>query len=312
MKGLAIAALLALQLALVLVPAAQAGPEVTVLLHHPDDDVDIFGFPYSPAGDYFTTRYATLAADDQRFDFPFFVADGVLPLEKLPDSARPYESARLAYSDAADARLGQAHAVTMRLATTAQAEGSALVVVTMDPVAPLPDEDLHLMVALAEDPVHYLAPPALTNGIEEHRFTVRAVADLGVIDLTGPAEATHAFALDDGWAVDRLIVAAWLQQDAPSPRFDAREVVQATHVALGGDVVQDTKGVLLEMLSATWCKPCLYGDLAIEAVAVAHGAAEPLALDSGPRYFQAPPSPVLAAVAAALAGAAVAWWGGRK
>jgi hypothetical protein len=108
-------------------------------------------------------------------------------------------------------------------------------------------------------------------------------------------------------------VAAWLQQDAPSPRFDAREVVQATHVALGASVEQDAKGVLLEMLSATWCKPCLYGDLAIEAVAVAHGAAEPLEpATQGPRYFQAPPSPALALVAAALAGAGLAWWGGRK
>jgi hypothetical protein len=307
MKGLAVAAFAALLLA----PAAQAGPEVTVLLHHPDDDVDIFGFPYSPAGDYFTTRYAPLAADTQRFDFPFFVADGVIPLEKLPDPARPFDSARTAYEEATQTRLAKASPATLRLATT-HAGGSAVITVAIEPVAPMADEDLHLMLALAEDPVHYLAPPALTNGIEDHRFTVRAVVDLGAIDLSGPVEAGHTFTLDDAWATDRLIVAAWLQQDAPSPRFDTREVVQATHVALGGEVTQDTKGVLLEMLSATWCQPCLYGDLAIEAVAVAHGAAEPLDVDAGPRYYQAPPSPALALVAAALAGGGIGWWGGRR
>lgn len=311
MKGLA-AAFLALAAALLLAPAAQAGPDVTVLLHHPDDGVDVFGFPYSPAGDYFTTRYAALAADDGRFDFPFFVADGVLPLETLPDPDRPFESARAAYEDATQARLATATPVTLRLATTL-AEGSAVVAVAVDPVAPLAGEDLHLMLAVAEDPVHYLAPPLLNNGVEEHRFTVRAVADLGPVDLSAPTEAGHTFALDDAWATDRLIVAAWLQQDAPSPRFDAREVVQATHVALGASVEQDSKGVLLEMLSATWCKPCLYGDLAIEAVAIAHGAAEPRQpRHEGPRYFQAPPSPALAILAAGLAGAGVAWWGGRK
>lgn len=311
MKGTAVAALLAL-FALLLVPAAQAGPEVTVLLHHPDDDVDVFGFPYSPAGDYFTTRYATLAVDKQRFDFPFFVADGVLPLEKLPDPDRPFESARVAYEEATTARLAEAAPVTLRLATT-HAQGSAVVAVAIEPVGQLSGEDLHLMLAVAEDPVHYLAPPALTNGIEDHRFTVRAVADLGVVDLAGPAELAHTFALEDGWAAERLIVAAWLQQGAPSPRFDAREVVQATHVPLGGSVEQDTKGVLLEMLSATWCKPCLYGDLAIEAVAVAHGAAESLEPGAeGRRYFVAPPSPALALVAAVLAGTGIAWWGGRR
>lgn len=309
MKGAA-AALLAMA-ALLAAPAAEAGPQVTVLLHHPDDGVDPFGFPYAAGSDYFSTRYGPLVADKQRFDFPFFVADGVVPIEKLPDPDVPFEATRTAYEGATASRLAEQAPATLRLATTT-AGPSAVLAVHVDPVAAIAGEDLHLMVALAEDPVRYLPPPGLTNGVEDHRFTVRAIADLGRVELTAASNRTHAFTLGDGWARDRLVAAAWLQQGAPTPRFDAREVVQATHVALGDTVVQDTKGVLLEMLSATWCEPCLYGDLALEAVAVAHGAAEPLAADAGPRYFQAPSSPALAIAAAIAAGLAFAWLGGRK
>lgn len=305
------AALALVALALAFVPAAHAGPDVTVLLHHPDDGVDPFGFPYGPAGDYFTTRYASLVADKQRFDFPFFVADGVVPLEQIPDPKVPFESARAAYEAATQERLTEASAVTLRLATQV-AGSSAVLALDLDPVAPLPGEDLHLMVALAEDPVTYLPPAGLTNGVEDHRFTVRLVRDLGVVELTGPLNRTHSLPLQDGWARDRLHVAVWLQQDAPSPRFDAREVVQATHVRLGDAVEQRNKGVLLEMLSATWCEPCLYGDLALEAVAVAHGVAEPLDEAGGPRYFQAPRLPWLTIGVCVAIGLAVARWGVRQ
>lgn len=297
----------ALAILLAATPAA-AGPEVTVLLHHPDDGVDPFGFPYGPGGDYFTTRYAPLVADKQRFDFPFFVADGVLPIEQLPDPNVPVEATRLAYEAATQQRLATATPATLRVATTAS-DAAALVAIEVVPVAVL-EESFHVMAALSEDPVHHL--PLLTNGVEDHRFTVRAVVDLGSVDLRTTSNHTHSFPLQDSWQRDRLVVAVWLQKDAPSPRFDAREIVQATHARLGADVVQDSKGVLLEMLSATWCDPCLYGDLALEAVAVAHGAAEPLDLQTGSRYFEAPTQPILTVAFSLLVGLAIAWLGGRK
>lgn len=309
MKAAASAVLLAL--AAVLAVPAQAGPEVTLLLHHPNDGVDPFGFAYAGDDAYFFLRYAPLVAEKHQFDYPFFVADGMHAIEGPVDASRPFVAARDAYDAAVLQRLGEQNAVTMRLESTV-AGPSAVLAVRLEPVAALAGEHLHLFVALAEDPVHFLPPPSLTNGVEDHRFTLRAIADLGEQDLAQAANATHTFTLADGWARDRLVAAAWLQQDAPGPRFDAREVVQATHVALGGSVDQDSKGVLVEMLSATWCTPCLYGDAAVEAVAVAHGSAQPLSVDDGPRYFQAPSSPVLAALAAVVAGVAVAWWGGRK
>jgi hypothetical protein len=269
-------ALLAGLVAVAALPAPAAAKEapsspLTVLVFHPDDGVDRFGVPFA-GSDPFAARYAPLVADKGRFDFPYFVADGVLPIEAIPDPTKPYVSALAAYSAAVDSRSAEQAPVTLRLASVV-AGGQAVVSVALDPVEPLPGEDLHLWVAVAEDHVNYQPPPGLTNGVTDHRFTVRAVADLGKQDLSGPTNASLSIALDDGWTSDQLSVAAWLQQGAPSPRFDAREVVQAAHAPLGGAVAQTSKGVLAEMLSATWCDPCLYGDKAMEDLAVARGAA---------------------------------------
>lgn len=274
--------------AVALVPdAAASEPEhvgLTVLLFHPDDGVDPLGVPYQ-GSDPFAVRYAPLVAEKGRFDFPFFVADGVLPIESLPDPGQPFASARAAYDQAIAQRMQEFPPVNMVLDSLV-AGRQAVASVHVAPAVPLAGEDLHLWVALAEDHVEYQPPPGLTNGITDHRFTVRAVRDLGALDLTGPVNLTATFPLEDAWERGELTVAAWLQQDAPSPRFDAREVVQATHAPLGGRQVQALKGVLAEMLSATWCDPCLYGDKAIEDIAVARGVAQPGEAAPSARYLE--------------------------
>jgi hypothetical protein len=303
----ALALLAGLVAAAALLPGPAAAKEspgsgLTVLVFHPDDGVDPFGVPFAGSDAF---------ADKGRFDFPFFVADGVLPIESIPDPSKPYASALAAYTAAVDSRSTEQAPVTMRLASVV-AGGQAVVSVALDPVEPLAGESLHLWVAVAEDHVHYQPPPGLTNGVTDHRFTVRAVADLGVQDLSGPVNTTHTVALGDGWARDRLAVAAWLQQDAPSPRFDAREVVQAAHAPLAGAVAQSSKGVLAEMLSATWCDPCLYGDKAMEGLAVARGAAVAGGAEPSSRYLDWSARDLLPVGAAALAGVLlVAAWRGR-
>jgi len=134
------------------------------------------------------------------------------------------------------------------------------------------------------------------------------VRDLGTVDFSSSAAAnlSATFPIDDGWQRSELSVAAWLQQDAPSPRFDAREVVQATHAPLGGRQVQAVKGVLAEMLSATWCDPCLYGDAAIEAVAVERGIAQPGEPAPSSRYLEFAARDGAAIAVAAAAGVALA------
>jgi hypothetical protein len=308
----ALLAVLAAAAALPAPVAAKASPPspLTVLVFHPDDGVDPFGVSFA-GSDAFAARYAPLVADKGRFDFPYFVADGVLPIESIPDPSKPYLSVVQAYAAAIDSRAAEQPPATLRLAS-ARAAGQALVTVDVEPVESLAGESLHLWLAVAEDHIHYQPPPGLTNGVTDHRFTVRTVADLGVQDLSGRVNATHTFALGDGWDADQLSVAAWLQQDAPTPRFDAREVVQAAHAPLGGAVEQASKGVLAEMLSATWCDPCLYGDKAMEDLAVARGAATAGPAPRQFRYLDWSARDLLPLGAAAAAGVLlVAAWRGR-
>lgn len=290
-------------------PASAAEPDgvgLTVLLFHPDDGVDPLGVPYR-GSDPFAVRYGPLVAEKGRFDFPFFVADGVLPIEAIPDPAQPFASARASYDQAIAERLQVQPPVAMTLDSLV-AGRQVVASVSVETQTALAGEDLHLWIALAEDHVEYQPPPGLTNGVTDHRFTVRAVRDLGAVDLASPGAAnlTATFLLDDGWQRSELSVAAWLQQDAPSPRFDAREVVQATHAPLGGRQVQAVKGVLAEMLSATWCDPCLYGDAAIEAVAVERGIAQPGEPAPSSRYLEFAPRDGLAVAVAAATGIALA------
>src|SRR5688500_2247797 len=109
-------------------PAASAqgsepGPAVTVILFHPHpDDVDPFGFSWSAGVDPFDARYSGLVVDDGRFDYPYFVADGVLPIENIPDPARPFHSALDAYDETVTARREVEAPVTLRLQATVAAE----------------------------------------------------------------------------------------------------------------------------------------------------------------------------------------------
>jgi hypothetical protein len=309
----------ALVLALVaLLPAAQgaptassaaspsAAPPLTVLVEHPHDGVDPFGVAAAGGGtgDPFAVRYGPLVADKGRFDFPFFVADGVLPIESLPDPGRPYIATRDAYAQSIATRGREEAPAVLRLESRTTGD-QAVVQAEATPRSPLTGEDLHLWFAVAEDSIHYQPPPGLTNGVTEHRFTLRAIADMGVLDLSAPANASHTFAIDPSWSRDHLSVAAWLQQDAPSSRFDAREVVQATHTSLGSAVVQDAKGVLVEEYSATWCEPCLYGDRAVEDLAVSYGIAQPSSGHPSSRYLEWTPRDALPVAASLALGVAV-------
>lgn len=276
-----------------------SGPALTVLLFHPNDGVDPLGFaaPGSES-DPFALRYGPLVADKGRFDFPFYVADGVLPIEAIPDPAKPFASALAAYAATVEQRAAEEAPAALRLDSIAP-EGQVAVQVQVLPRADLAGEDLRLRLALVEDHVEYQPPPGLTNGITDHRFTVRSYADLGRVTEAN-LTFTASFPLPDGWARDQMSIAAWLQQDSPSPRFDAREVVQATHAPLGRAVEQASKGVLVEMLSATWCDPCLYGDRAVEQLAVDYGVAEPGPAAPESRYLDLARRDLAAVAVAAL------------
>jgi hypothetical protein len=305
--------LLALALPLVLLPfpahaqAASPGHEATVLLFHPLDQVDPFGVPFE-GGDPFAARYASVAAQTGQFDYPVFVADGTRPIQALPDPSRPFQGTLDAYEAAVSARQQGSSPIVLTLEAH-RAGGQAALTVSVRPMAPIQEsqgQTLRLRVALAEDPVHYQPPAPVSNGVVDHRFTVRAYRDLGPIPLGAASNFTASLPLDASWQVDHLLAAAWVQADGTPGRFAPTEALQATHAALDGQPVRQTaKGVLVEVYSATWCTPCLYGDLAVEQVAIRHAGAQELAKPAA-RYLEAAPHPVLAAFAAVLAAAAVA------
>jgi len=311
--GLVLAALLVAAAMPALPPATAqgtTGSQVVVLVHHPLDHVDPFGVPFGGA-DTFASRYQAFSAGGT-FAFPTFVADGVLPVSSLPDPNVPYAATLANYTALVDRRLALESPVTLRV-QGALGGDDVRVQAEADPVAPLSDLQhpgaLHLWVAVAEDFIHFQPDARVSNGVTEHRFTVRALSDLGGVDLANgtPALRAASVPLGGGWQPDHLVAAAWLAADGPFQRFAAGEVLQAAWAHVGAPAVtQATKGVLVELYSATWCAPCLYGDLAVEQLAVQRGGA-PTAV-TGPtswRYLVAPDHPGLAVTAAVLAVAAI-------
>lgn len=285
------------------------GTAVTVLLFHPNDGVDPLGFPYA-GSDPFTARYGPFADEDGRFAYPFFVADGAIPIAGIPDPNRPYDSARQAYADAVRSRTAEQSPVTLQVASTLT-EGALLIAAQVIPGTSLEGEDLHVWFAIAEDPVHYQPPAGLTNGIVDHRFTVRAIWQGPRLDFATEAPRAEWTQPTANWNRERLIVAAWVQQGTPSSRFDAHEIVQATHAPAGQSVSQTSKGVLMEVLSATWCDPCLYGDLAAESLAIELGSAQALE-PTRTRYFEWPANPLMVGVLSLAVGLAIGAAARRK
>lgn len=285
------------------------GHDATVLLFHPvdADEVDPFGVPFE-GGDPFSVRYQALTAQTGSFAFPVFVADGVGATQGLPNTTRPYQATLDAYEAAFLARhTTSPFALTL---TARSAGGRATLDLRVDPLSSIQESQgqrLHLRVALAEDPVHYQPPAPVSNGVVDHRFTVRAYEDAGPVLLSSPTNRTVTIPLDPAWQTDHLLAAAWIQADGTPGRFAPTEVLQATHAALDGPAVrQADKGVLLEAYSATWCTECLYGDLAVEQMAIQHAGAHELKAAPA-TYLEAPSHPALAILAAIGVAAAIAW-----
>src|ERR1051326_5564243 len=185
-------------------PAASASPDATVLLFHPLDQVEPFGIPFG-GGAPVSVRYAAVAAQTGQFDYPVFVADGVHPIQALPDPAKPYQATLDAYEAALAARPA-ASPIVLTLEAH-QAGAQAALTVKVEPAAPIQEsqgQTLRLRVALVEDPVHYQPPAPVSNGVVDHRFTVRAYRDLGPVALGGPSNFTASIALDPSWQAGKL------------------------------------------------------------------------------------------------------------
>ncbi len=265
-------------------PEVREGTDLVVLIHHPyPDAADPMGFPYTGAGfngtGYYQQKYAAFDPEQDGFAYPHLTVDGILPVEGLPDPKIPYQATYDSYQAALSRRLTEQPAAILEIRTQTAAD-QVLVAAQVLPAGPMPGEHLEAWMALVEDNVHYVAPPAVSNGVMNHRFTVRSITNLGALDLGqgSAAQLTASFRLEPEWQRDQLQVAFWVQQGASyGTRFDANEVVQATVHPANVDVVtrQTIKAVLMEGLSATWCQTCLYGDKVLEDLAQQHGYAAP-------------------------------------
>lgn len=297
-----------------LAPAAQgqverSGGNLVILINHPyPDPVDPLGFPFTGFGSngtgYYQQRYASFDRENDGFSYPHLTVDGTFPIEGVPDAGRPYQSTLEAYQAAVAKRLREAPAATITVRTQA-VDGRVLVAAEVTPAGPMPGESLEAWMALVEDNVQYRAPPAVSNGVNNHRFTVRSIQGQGRLDFDQgmTAELSASFTTQPEWRAEQLHVAIWIQQGAAyGTRFDANEVAQATLHPVAGDVVtrQTGKAVLLEALSATWCQSCVYGDRALETMAEENGYAAAVS-SAGKGYWEPPTSWGVAA--AALAGA---------
>lgn len=300
-------------------PQVREGSDLVVLIHHPyPDAADPMGFPYNGAGfngtGYYQQKYAAFDPEKDGFSYPHLTVDGILPVEGLPDPKIPYQATYDAYQAALARRLSEEPAAILEIRT--QTTGDKVhVAAQVLPSGPLPGEHLEAWMALVEDNVHYMAPPAVSNGVTNHRFTVRAVQNLGALalDAGAPAQLTASFRTDADWQSDQLAIAFWIQQGASyGTRFDANEVAQATTHPVKDDIVtrQTTKAVIMEGLSATWCQTCLYGDKVLEDLAQQHGYPAPTKTQSA-SYWR-PPTQWGVAAAALLGAAALGLPGIRR
>ncbi len=316
----------AVLLLMLLAPGTATGaptPQVqaVVLVHHPFDQWDPFGVLHGD-GDSFSSRYRALADGTGSFPFPTLVVDGVDPVLALPQPAVPYLGTLENYTQSVQRRL--AHETPLTLTVAADVVDGAVHATAI--VAPISGASAasdagataspHLWAAAVEDHIYYRAKDdRVYNGISNHRFTVRAIQDLGTVNATFGLAQTRAvsFRPANDWNLARMSVAFWVQADAAFGRFEPREVLQAASATLGAPaVVQTSKAVLIEMYSATWCAPCLYGDLAIEQVAIRYAGATNATAPTGPKYYQDPANPIPSLGLALAAGLAVAVWTRRR
>ncbi len=286
-------------------------PGIAVLVHHPYPDAsDPFGFEYLATGnDPYWHRYQHLDTDEvPGFDFPHTVFDGIVPIEGIPEGEGPYVSTRDAYQAAFAQRSRLDAPIELSVGLFGGDANAWNVAWFADVQADLSGEDLHVWVAVVEDPVHYEPPPALSNGVFVHPFVVRGITQAGLLD-GAPQNVAVQRPSGNGPEVDseHLRAVVWVQQGASDGlRFDAHEVVQAAMEVPGeGQTLATEKVVLMEMYSATWCDTCLFGDRVAEELAVEHGVQRDLE-EASAGYLRDGPW-ILALIGGLVAAVLVAW-----
>lgn len=302
-----------LLLAVALPPAGgQAGPEAprhevgaSLLAYHPwpDPSGDPFGVEAAP-----NTTLDRMALVYDAYWFPTVRVDGVLEhAQAKGDEGGSADAFEAAYRRLLDERLAEDAPLVIALSGALGAtEGNATA--RFVPRVDVDSERVTLNLVVFEDDVRYKGE----NGVDVHRFTVRAVLPVEVASLRAGAPVTVArsFPLEASWVRDRLGVVAFAQnEDARSPNWAPLEVLQSATFLYGqdGPTVQARKAPLLEMYTATWCPPCVNGDAAFDRIARAYGTGA-VAVEERATYYRAPSALQAGAAIGAAALLAVALW----
>lgn len=289
---------------LLLLPLASAQPLV-VLEHHPyPDSADPLGIPFADTGVDAMRTWHQRHAENGSFAYPFVVVDGVLAFAGIPDSKAPFLSTLQAYESAIRERGTIESPITLQLGV----EGNTA---SLDVNAAFEDPTWELRMALVEDHVLFTPPSGLSNGVSDHRFVVRELftqpfEDTWRVDLTIPSDAPR----------DQLYVAAWVvATQGFDARFEAGEVLQATLHPLRQQepTIQTERAVLFEMRTATWCDPCLFGDLAADDLFERYGVVETIAVEPAVAGYWIPAQqPLFVLLALVGTAAALALWRPRS
>lgn len=284
--------------------------DLNVLVWHPfpDEQGDPWGIGVV---DVNGSRFDWMAGYHGAFFYPTAVFDGVLAFERPPtgEGGGAFQETYQNYRRAAEERRGQDSPATIRI--EADLVGDLLAAnVTFRADAALGGGGLFVRIVLYEDDVSFNGG----NGIVNHRFVVREQRRHDGVDFSrGDVRFVEAFQLGSGLARDRLGLVAVLQNDnEDSPVFQDKEVLQAATwtVRQEGITVQESRGVLLELYSATWCEACVYGDSAADTLANEMGIMSSRNVGSAFEYLR--PVPVVSVVAAVAVGAAFAFFVSRR
>jgi thiol-disulfide isomerase/thioredoxin len=257
-----------------------------VLVYHPlpDEQGDPWGVAAMNLGgrnvDWMAGYYAA-------YDFPTAAIDGVNLIAGLPtlEGAGAFQDTYNAYRRSFEARRAEATPVSMRLQATL-GDDAVQVNAVVRSLGLVDDRGLVLRFVLFEDDVGFSGG----NGIVNHRFVVRALSPMHPVNLgPGDFQVTGNLPLAPFVNRENVGVVAIVQNTAEdSTLFGFKEVVQSASwtVRQSGATNQVSRGVLLELYSATWCASCVYGDSATDALADEFGLQSALVSQTGFEYLR--------------------------
>lgn len=271
---------------------------LNVLAFHPfpDPEGDPWGLPYADRNgsevDYMQATY-------DAFWFPTAVFDGLTVIPGATTFLETFNAYEAAFRERAteDAPIRTSLAGLLR-------EDNATLMVALLAKTPLEGTNLSLRVGLFEDDIAFDGG----NGVELHRFTVRAIPAPAPVAFDPKGNFTVALnvTLDPTWDRTRLgFVAYVVHEGTQSPTFQDGEVLQSATYLFDqvGPTIQHSRGVLLEVYTATWCAACVYGDAAVDEMANAYGVVSSRILERDWEYLRPWGVPALGAaivVAAAV------------